>query len=174
MVRLSLFVFFVVTILVALFFFLKPNKPKQVSSLFVSNKPSFSLKLPDGWYRDLDVKGNKKLLSFSPDKTTVISAGVSPTVLSLDGEVAKAQKDIGSLSVNHKFIIDKPLSVKGYPAHLFEYNTNKDGLLLHHTDIITVKDGYFIDIAAYTQEQNWPKTVDLIEKSFNTISFNPK
>ena len=193
-------------ILVAVIFFPKLNKPKKstspkvYSSLFVyedvinQKEPSFSLKLPDGWYRDLGVKGNQRLLSFSPDKDNkgityraFISAAVVPTKLDLTKEVARARKDIGLLAVDHKFTTDKSITVKGYPAHLFEYYSTlkedsqnveqtlgKAGLRTHHTDIITVKNGYFIDIAAYTYEWAWPEFVSLIEKSFNTISFNPK
>ncbi len=193
-------------ILVAVVFLPKLNKPKEstgpkvYSSLFVyedvinKKEPSFSLKLPDGWYRDLGVKGNERLLSFSPDKDNrgityraFITAAVVPTKLDLTKEVARARKDIGLLAVNQKFTTDKSITVKGHPAHLFEYYSTlkedsqnvekilgKSGLLTHHTDIVTVKNGYFIDIAAYTYEWAWPEYVSLIEKSFNTISFNPK
>lgn len=184
----------------------KLNKPKEstspkvYSNLFVyedvinKKEPSFSLKLPDGWYRDLGVKDKERLFSFSPDKDNkgiiyraVISAGIAPTKLDLAGEVARARKDIGAFAVNHKFITDKPITVKSYPAHLLEYNTvlendsqnveqilGKSDLLIHHIDIITVKNGYFIDIAAYAFEWAWPEFVGVIEKSVNTISFNPK
>ena len=193
-------------VLVGSFFLPKLNKPKEpakireASNLFVyedvigKKEPSFSLKLPDGWYRDLGVKGNERLLSFSPDKNNqgityraFISAAVVPTKLDLADEVARARKDIGSSAVNHKFTTDKSITVKGYPAHLLEYNSvlendsqnveqilGKSGLLTHHTDIITVKNGYFIDIAAYTYEWAWPEFIGVIEKSINTISFNPK
>ena len=179
------------------------STPKTVDSLFVynpkkqigtQNEPAFSIKFPDGWYRDLGVKGKERLLSFSPDKTTkeityraFITAGVAPTKLDLAGEVAKTRKEIGALAVNNKFITDKPVKIKGYPAHFLEYNTllendsqnveqilGKSGLLIHHTDIITVKNGYFIDIAAYAFEWAWPELINIIEKSLNTISFNPK
>jgi len=180
-------------ILVAVIFLPKLNKPKEstspkiYSSLFVyedvinKKEPSFSLKLPDGWYRDLGVKDKERLLSFSPNKDNkgityraVISAGVAPTKLDLPGEVARAKKDIGAFAVDHKFITDKSITIKGYPAHLLEYKTGEPALLIHHTDIITVKNGYFIDIAAYAHEWAWPEFVSSIEKSFNTISFNPK
>ena len=193
-------------VLVGSFFLPKLNKPKEpakireASNLFVyedvigKKEPSFSLKLPDGWYRDLGVKDKERLLSFSPDKDNrgiayraFITAGVAPTKLDLAGEVARARKDIGSFAVGHKFITDKSVTVKGYPAHLLEYNTTlKDdsqnvkqilgetGLLIHHTDIITVKNGYFIDISAYAFEWAWQEFIGVIEKSINTISFNPK
>ena len=204
--RLLLLLLIGAAILVAAIFFPKLNKPKESTSpkvysrLFVyedvinKKEPSFSLKLPDGWYRDLGVKDKERLLSFSPDKDNkgityraVISAGVAPTKLDLPGEVARAKKDIGAFAVDHKFTTDKPITVKGFPAHLLEYNTvlekdsqnveqnlGKSGLLIHHTDIISVKNGYFIDIAAYTYEWAWPEFVSSIEKTFNTISFNPK
>lgn len=191
--------------LIGSFYFLKPNKPKEktktreASNLFVyedvigKKEPSFSLKLPNGWYRDLGVKGNERLLSFSPDKDNqgityraFISASVVPTKLDLAGEVARARKDIVSTAVGQKFTTDKAIVVKGYPAHLLEYNNvlnndsqnveqilGKTGLLTHHTDIITVKNGYFINIAAYTYEWAWEEFVGVIEKSFNTISFDP-
>lgn len=179
----------------------KPKEPTQIreaSNLFVyedvinQKEPSFSLKLPDGWYRDLGVKGNERLLSFSPDRDNrgityraFITAGVAPTKLDLAGEVARARKDIGAFAVNHKFITDKSITVKDYPTHLLEYNTilendsqnveqilGKSGLLIHHTDIITVKNGYFIDVSAYAYEWAWPEFIGVIEKSINTISFN--
>ncbi len=193
-------------ILVAVVFLPKLNKPKEstgpkvYSNLFIyedvinKKEPSFSLKLPDGWYRDLGVKGNERLLSFSPDKDNrgityraFISAGVAPTKLDLPGEVARAKKNIGAFAVDHKFTTDKSITVRGFPAHLLEYNTllkedsqnvekilGKTGLIIHNTDIFTVKSGYFINISAYAYEWAWPEYVSLIEKSFNTISFNPK
>ena len=98
----------------------EPTKIKEASNLFVyedvinQKEPSFSLKLPDGWYRDLGVKGSERLLSFSPDRDNqginyraFITAGVAPTKLDLAGEVARARKDIGSFAVDHKFITDK-------------------------------------------------------------------
>ncbi|MFZ2201965.1 MAG: hypothetical protein WAV56_01060 [Microgenomates group bacterium] len=177
----------------------EPTKIKEASNLFVyedvinQKEPSFSLKLPDGWYRDLGVKGSERLLSFSPDRDNrgityraFITAGVAPTKLDLAGEVARARKDIGSFAVNNKFITDKSITVKGYPAHLLEYNTllkddsqnvekilGKSGLLIHHTDIITVKNGYFIDVSAYAFDWAWPEFINVIEKSLNTISFSP-
>ena len=204
--RLLLTVFGLLIIAAVAWFFLMPklNKPKETakirtaSNLFVyedvigKKEPSFSLKLPNGWYRDLGVKGNERLLSFSPDRDNkgityraFISATVVPTKLDLAGEVARARKDIGLLAVDQKFTTDKSITVKGYPAHLFEYYSTlmedsqnikqmlgEAGLLIHHTDIITVKNGYFIDIAAYTNEWAWPEFVWPIEKSINTISFN--
>lgn len=193
-------------ILIIWYFFPKLAKPKEstgpkvYSNLFIyedvigKKEPSFSLKLPDGWYRDLGVKGDERLLSFSPDKDNkgityraFITAGVAPTKLSLDGEVSRARKDIGSFAVDHKFITDKSITIKGFPAHLLEYNTilrddsqnvrqilGETGLLIHNTDIITVKNGYFIDISAYAFEWAWPEFVDIIEKSLNTITFNPR
>src|SRR3989344_13478 len=161
--------FLIIAIIIASYFLQKSTKPKETtkikegSTLFVyedvigKKEPSFSIKLPDGWYRDLGVKGNDRLLSFSPDKDNkgiayraFISAAVVPSKLNLDGEVARARKDIGLLAVNQKFTIDKSITVKGYPAHLFEYYSTlkedsqnveqtlgKAGLLTHHTDIVT-------------------------------------
>src|SRR3989344_2635978 len=139
--RLLLLLFIAAAVLIASFYFLKLNKPKAstgprvASNLFVyedvinQKEPSFSLKLPDGWYRDLGVKDKERLLSFSPDKDNkgityraVISAGVAPTKLDLPGEVARAKKDFGGFAVDQKFPTDKPISVKGFPAHLLEYN----------------------------------------------------
>lgn len=207
--RLLLFVtvgiIIILAILVAVFFLRKSNQPKEpakireASNLFVyediinQKEPSFSLKLPDGWYRDLGVKGDERLLSFSPDKDNqgityraFITAGVAPTKLDLAGEVARARKDLGALAVNHVFLADTALTVKGYPAHLFEYNTllkgdsqnveqilGASGLLIHHTDLITVKNGYFIDVSAYAFDWAWPEFIGVIEKSFNTVSFSP-
>lgn len=198
---LALIALLIITIGLVIFFLAQPKKPKPqktVSPLFVyqdpdQKTPSFSLKLPDGWYRDLDVKGNEKLLSFSPDKVkqginyrAFITAGIAPTALDLTAEVIRARKEIGSFAVDHKFITDKSITVKGYPAHLLEYNTllendnqnikqilGQAGLLTHHVDIITVKNGFFIDIAAYTNDWAWPEYVDVIQKSLNSISFNP-
>ena len=203
--RLLLLLFIAAAVLIASFYFLKLNKPKAstgprvASNLFVyedvinQKEPSFSLKLPDGWYRDLGVKDKERLLSFSPDKSTkginyraIISAGVAPTKLDLAAEVARARQEIGALAVNHTFLADKSITIKGFPAHLLEYNTilkddsqnvkqilGEAGLLIHHLDIFTVKNGYFIDISAYAFEWAWPEFIGVIEKSINTINFNP-
>ncbi len=198
-------VFVAIALLAASFFLLRPNKsevpvePRVVSNLFIykdiinNKEPSFSLKLPDGWYRDLGVKGKERLLAFSPDKSikgityrAAISAGVAPTALNLTQEVERARREIGLFAVNNKFITDKQLTIKGYPAHLLEYNSvlendsqgvkealGENGLLLHHIDVFTVKNGYFIDISAYTYEWALKEFIDVIEKSLNTVSFNP-
>lgn len=203
--RLFLLLSIITAVLAAWFLLPKLNQPKEptkireASNLFVyedvinKKEPSFSLKLPDGWYRDLGVKGDERLLSFSPDKDNqgivyraFITAGVAPTKLDLAGEVARARKDIGAFAANHKFITDKSITVKGYPAHLLEYTTilendsqnveqilGKSGLLIHHTDIITVKNGYFVDISAYAFDWAWPEFIGVIEKSINTVSFSP-
>ena len=130
--RLLLTVFGLLIIAAVAWFFLMPklNKPKETtkirtaSNLFVyedvigRREPSFSLKLPNGWYRDLGVKGNERLLSFSPDRDNkgityraFISATVVPTKLDLAGEVARARKDIGLLAVDQKFTTDKSITV---------------------------------------------------------------
>ena len=130
--RLLLTVFGLLIIAAVAWFFLMPklNKPKETakirtaSNLFVyedvigKKEPSFSLKLPNGWYRDLGVKGNERLLSFSPDRDNkgityraFISATVVPTKLDLAGEVARARKDIGLLAVDQKFTTDKSITV---------------------------------------------------------------
>lgn len=203
--RFLLLLFIATAISIASFFLIKSNKSKEpaklkvISNLFIyedlvnKKEPSFSLKLPDSWYRDLGVRGKERLLSFSPDKSTkgityraAISAGVVPTTLDLAGEIARARKEIGLFAVDHKFITDKSINIKGSPAHLLEYTSilendsqnvkqilGETGLRIHNTDIIVVKNGYFIDVSAYTYEWAWPEFFAVVEKSLNTLSFNP-
>lgn len=168
------------------------STPKTISSLFVynpkkqigtqnlknydPNEPAFSIKMPDGWFLDLDISGNERLIGFSPTKTVkdvpyrvYLTVKITPTKLDLAGEVAKARNDIGKYAQDNKFITDKTAKLKKYPAHFLEYNASEP--LIHNADIIAVKNGFFVDIAAYTNEWAWGEVVDIVEKTFNSFTF---
>ena len=161
------------------------STPKTVSSLFVynpkkqigtQNEPAFSIKLPDGWYLDLNVSGNERLISFSPTKTikdipyrVYLTVKITPTKLNLAEEVARAKNDIGKYAQDNKFIINKSVKLKNYPAHFLEYNASEP--LIHNVDVIAVKNGFFVDIAAFVDEWAWGEVVDAVEKTLNSFTF---
>ena len=168
------------------------SAPKTVDSLFVynpknslginnlksydKNEPAFSIKLPDGWYLDLNVSGNERLISFSPTKAikdapyrVYFTVKITPTKLNLAEEVARAKNDIGKYAQDNKFIIDKAVKLKNYPAHFLEYNASEP--LIHNVDVIAVKNGFFVDIAAFVDEWAWGKVVDAVEKTINSFTF---
>ena len=161
------------------------STPKTVSSLFVynpkkqigtQNEPAFSIKLPDGWYLDLNVSGNERLISFSPTKTikdipyrVYLTVKITPTKLNLAEEVARAKNDIGKYAQDNKFIINKSVKLKNYPAHFLEYNASEP--LIHNVDVISVKNGFFVDIAAFVDEWAWGEVVDAVEKTLNSFTF---
>jgi len=170
-----------------------PKKELGTAGLtsFNNDEPPFSLQLPDGWYYNEDRTNWERLVVFSPNQVkkdfqyrTVISVNITPSTRTLKQEVDTARIEIGKQAVHNVFLVDKAVKLKNYSAHILEYNlvreqdakllqeiAGEDGQLVHHVDVITVKDGYLIDISASSFEWAWKDTVADVEKAMNSFRF---
>ena len=145
----------------------------------------FSLKLPDGWYRDLGVKDKERLLSFSPDKDNrgiayraFISAGVAqPNSISLakspePGKTSVHLPSTTNLSPTNRSPpkLSPPIFSNTIPASktIIKYRNKswvRSGLLTTIPISSHRQNGYFINIAAYPNEWAWPEFIGVIEKA---------
>ncbi len=155
------------------------------------NEPAFSIKLPDNWYFEKNRTGNKRLIVQSPttivkgyEFRAIITISIVPTNNNLDAEVAIAKKEISKLTIGNKLLVAKPITINGYPAYQLEYTLKReqdadvikkiigaDGPFTENVDMIAVKNGYLVDIAATSFFWQWKDYVTTIQKSLNSFKF---